>query len=481
MIRVLYVDDEPDLLALGKVYLEQKGTVTVDTAESAQRALEMLRIGAYDVVVSDLQMSGMDGIALLKQIRAGNGDLPFILYTGRGREDVVIEALNNGADFYLQKGGDLTSQFTELHNAIARTIEKRENEEKLQNTADQSLFGVCIIQGDRFLHVNARFAELFGYFPDEIVSTLCVRDLVSPEDRDMVTANTTSRFPEESKSLHYAFKGRRKDGTDIDMDMDGTRMIFHGQPAIVGTVRGIMNPRQADRNLILANRNDALINMLFRHDITNQLTILRGRLRQIRKQCPDPVTLRQLETVDAAGRSIYNLLESARVYQEVGMSSLRWLNIHDIIEKERDHLRITTMHVSLMVNGIEIRADSLIDRVFANLLDNTMRHGIHATMIRVSFRISDEGLTLIWEDDGVGVPVDLKERIFEQGFGSNTGLGLFLCREILSGAGMSMRENGIPGTGARFEITVPGNAWRHSGNPLVMTGDHQTEKTNTSS
>ncbi|MEI7650357.1 MAG: response regulator, partial [Methanomicrobiales archaeon] len=104
-IRVLYVDDELDLLKICKIYLERDGTFTVDTLTSASEALTCLKTEWYDTIISDYQMPEMDGITFLKLLKASGNKTPFIIFTGRGREEVAIEALNSGADFYLQKGG----------------------------------------------------------------------------------------------------------------------------------------------------------------------------------------------------------------------------------------------------------------------------------------------------------------------------------------------------------------------------------------
>jgi CheY-like chemotaxis protein len=101
MTLILYVDDEPALLELGKRYLERSRNFTVDTAVSAAEAITKLQSRSYDGIISDYQMPEMDGIAFLKYVRAHYECLPFILFTGRGREEVVIDAVNNGADFYI--------------------------------------------------------------------------------------------------------------------------------------------------------------------------------------------------------------------------------------------------------------------------------------------------------------------------------------------------------------------------------------------
>ncbi len=133
MISVLYVDDEPALLEIGKLFLEQNGQFSVDIITSAPAALTILKTKTYDAIISDYQMPGMDGIEFLKNVRTSGKTLPFILFTGRGREEVVIQALNEGADFYLQKGGEPVSQFTELAHKIRQAVQQRRAEASIRD------------------------------------------------------------------------------------------------------------------------------------------------------------------------------------------------------------------------------------------------------------------------------------------------------------------------------------------------------------
>jgi PAS domain S-box-containing protein len=128
MISVLYVDDDSSLLEIGKVFLEKDRHFAVDTITSASAALTLLRTKNYDAIVSDYQMPGMDGIGFLKTVRSSGNTMPFILFTGRGREEIVIQALNEGADFYLQKGGEPTPQFAELAHKIRQAVQQRRAE-----------------------------------------------------------------------------------------------------------------------------------------------------------------------------------------------------------------------------------------------------------------------------------------------------------------------------------------------------------------
>ncbi|MDV2481838.1 PAS domain S-box protein [Methanoculleus sp. Wushi-C6] len=126
--HILYVDDEEALLDIGRIFLERAGGIVVDITASPLEALRMILSGRYDAIVSDYQMPEMDGIALLKEVRKAGSRVPFIIFTGRGREEVAIEALNNGADFYIQKGGNPKTQFAELANAVRQLAGRRRAE-----------------------------------------------------------------------------------------------------------------------------------------------------------------------------------------------------------------------------------------------------------------------------------------------------------------------------------------------------------------
>ncbi|MDD4136719.1 MAG: PAS domain S-box protein [Methanoregula sp.] len=132
-IKALYVDDEPDLLEIGRLFLETSGDLRIDTCTSPLAAQEKLRSLRYDAIISDYQMPEMDGIAFLKCVRSEFGTIPFILFTGRGREEVVIEAINNGADFYLQKGGAPQAQFAELAHKIRQAVQKKRAEASIHD------------------------------------------------------------------------------------------------------------------------------------------------------------------------------------------------------------------------------------------------------------------------------------------------------------------------------------------------------------
>lgn len=134
MYSLLYVDDEPSLLELAKVYLERTHTFSVATKTSANEGLELLNKSTFDAIISDYAMPVKDGIEFLKEVREGYGDIPFILFTGKGREEIAIEAIDNGADFYIQKGGQPKAAFVELAHKIKMAIDRKRAEQSLRES-----------------------------------------------------------------------------------------------------------------------------------------------------------------------------------------------------------------------------------------------------------------------------------------------------------------------------------------------------------
>ena len=133
MIVILYVDDEPSHLDIGKKFLEKNNQFSVDGVTSASEGLRLLKLKEYDAIVADYAMPGMDGIEFLKNVRRSGSTIPFILFTGRSREEVVIRALNEGADYYLQKGGMAGARFTELAHHIRQAVQQRRAETRIRN------------------------------------------------------------------------------------------------------------------------------------------------------------------------------------------------------------------------------------------------------------------------------------------------------------------------------------------------------------
>lgn len=121
-MKVLLVDDDPLFLELSKTFLEIFHNIASDTVNSAREALERLENDSYDVVISDYDMPFMDGITLLKTIRDKRINIPFILFTGVGREELMHQAIENGASSFIEKIGDPKAQYSELSKRIWQVV-----------------------------------------------------------------------------------------------------------------------------------------------------------------------------------------------------------------------------------------------------------------------------------------------------------------------------------------------------------------------
>jgi signal transduction histidine kinase len=165
--------------------------------------------------------------------------------------------------------------------------------------------------------------------------------------------------------------------------------------------------------------------------------------------------------VITAAQRISSMIRFTKEYEEIGITVPVWQDISTLVNsviKEAPLGQVTVKND--IPAGTEVYADPLIAKVCYNLMDNAVQYGGKITTIRFAFIERDGNNVMVCEDDGVGVVAEEKEKIFDRGFGKNTGLGLALSREILDITGITIRETGEPGKGARFEMMVPNGAYR---------------------
>ncbi len=212
--------------------------------------------------------------------------------------------------------------------------------------------------------------------------------------------------------------------------------------------------RKAEETIRKVNRQLTLLSGITRHDILNNVAITLGYLELAKeKSCTgvDPF----LEKIERNINQIRARIEFTRVYEDLGTKDPQWQDIHEVLSRLDLPRGIS---VTDTCAGTEIYADVMLGSVFFALVDNSARHGGHVKEIRISAIEDPEGLRIVYEDDGTGIPAGEKERIFERGYGRNTGLGLFLAREILSLTGISIQEG--RGSGYRRPVRDPGAYWR---------------------
>jgi len=238
---------------------------------------------------------------------------------------------------------------------------------------------------------------------------------------------------------------------------------------MAGMWRLIIRNRQ-EESLKTVNKKLSLLSTLTRHDILNLITALTGYMEISEDMTVDSELLVLIKKEAALVRSIGEIISFTSDYELVGLKTPVWQEIGAIFAGVSSGLESEGISVITSVDGIWIYADPLLARVFANFIDNSLRHGHNITAISLSFERRGDDLILIYTDDGKGVATDEKEKIFLRGYGRHTGLGLFLIREIFAITRITIRETGIPGEGVRFEMKIPQGGYRQLGIPDNLGG-----------
>lgn len=621
---MLYVDDEPALLDVTRLFLEKTKKFNIATEESAKSALRLLKAQQFDVIVADYQMPGMDGIEFLRQVRADYGEIPFILFTGKGREDVAIDAINNGADSYLQKGGTVHAQFAVLAKKILVLAERsrarmmlRETEKKYKMLFENVSEGIFMADMNRrIVEANASACRQLGYqcneligmtldqitdssasqlqqrlqevqehgattfrsshrhkhghmvpveirvtymecqgqkfflgYSHEITNFVQSQDDFGPSTDHNIRANEklpnhdashlkrqkslkdearykalfesageaimvlrldegrilcddannravslfgitkndllatdpvslSPKFQPEGSASKVVFEENvrramdgetvlmewvhyRNDGTLFPCEVTLARIDAGNEILIQDIVRDITKHKRVIDALSLENRKFSLMAAITLHDIRNKIMVLLTYLELSKELTQDPELLQFMHKEIDTIKSIECQIESAKEYQDTGKNEPQWQNLSLIVNQVAGRFEMEKIHLEICIDKVlEVFADPMLENVFYNLFQNTLLHGVSPGRISVTSLKEPDKLIITVQDDGGGIEPDKKEMIFIPGYGSNTGLGLFLIREILNITGITICETGIFGEGARFEIRVPVSSFR---------------------
>jgi PAS domain S-box-containing protein len=218
--------------------------------------------------------------------------------------------------------------------------------------------------------------------------------------------------------------------------------------------------KQYETAIQLANRKLNTLSSITRHDILNQITAIVMYLSLAEEEITDPEVKQHLSKIEQITQLIQKQIRFTRNYQYIGTRSPQWQNMDTTVNGAIKDLDLGTVRIEKDLGDLEVYADFLLEKVFYNLIENSLRHGEKVTVCRLSYRKEGDHLVIVYEDDGVGIPAGAKEKIFRREYYRNTGYGMFLTKEILSSTGITIQENGEPGKGARFEIGIPKDAFR---------------------
>jgi signal transduction histidine kinase len=315
---------------------------------------------------------------------------------------------------------------------------------------------------------------MLGYTPEEFLH-MSIQDLDVPEQRSKVAGISDLLF--SKKYSVFETEIIKKDQSHIPVEVSSRLFELQGKPTVLAIIRDITDRIATEMALenysleltrfteVLQKTNDKLnlMNSITRHDILNQLTLILGYLELIKEQYPDPQLQKYIDADLRAAQTIQKQIMFTKEYQDIGSQDPKWFNLRNVILSAAAGLSLAPIRLSVDCDQFEIYADPLLDKVFYTLLENAIRHGKKVTEIVFSCREQENGLEIIYEDNGEGIPAEHKEDIFHQKYFQHTGFGLYLTTTILNITGISIRESGEPGKGARFEILVPKEAYRLTG------------------
>ena len=353
------------------------------------------------------------------------------------------------------RGSD--TDITERKKIEETLVESEEKYRALTENTGDILFSVDM--AGIFTYISPQVNK-YGFLVEEITGK-SIRDVIHPEDINRVE-HDLARDLKKGAQFHSTFRVLDKWGNAHWFDEKGSlRLDQSGKPlGIYGVLRDDSERKHFEDALGLANKKLNLMNTITRHDILNTITGAYGCVDMAKATNSPEEKENLLNEIKDLIKIIQRQITFTREYQEVGVNLPQWQNVNDVIGRALENFKKYDIKFFLTLEKMEIYADPLLEKVFYNLVDNAIRYGEGITNISINYHLSEKGLTLTFGDDGMGVVDSQKSEIFKRGVGKNTGLGLFLTQEILGITGISIKENGVYGTGARFDIRVPRDKFR---------------------
>jgi two-component system, sensor histidine kinase and response regulator len=396
-------------------------------AENGRIALAMIAAEKPAIVLTDIIMPEMDGYELCRRIRQDpeTAGIPVIMVTQLFDPADVLRGLEAGADNFIIKPFEPESVFTRISEALRGDREQGPDPDV--QPMDVEFFG-------RHYAIGATKLQILRIL-------LSTYDLAIRKNLELQDAQ--DRLQALNEQLQQMVEELQVSNEDLQTENTSRERI--------------------ERDLAQANKKLQLMTSITRHDLLNQLTALQGNLELAQMVCgtDDEKTAGYIKKSLAVLGKTINTTQFTGDYQTIGVNSPSWHDIAGLISNSQKYTSLGNVRLENQVPaGEEVFADPLIEKVIFNLIDNALRYGL--TLTRIHFGIAKDGdhTVIFCEDDGVGILPDEKERIFTYAYGSNTGMGLFLVREILAITGITIRETGTPGKGARFEMVIPPQSFR---------------------
>lgn len=458
-IRILAVDDDPSLLDLTATFLErERDQFDVITRTRADKALSELRSGEIEVdaIVSDYDMPTRNGLEFLEGVREHYPEIPFILFTGKGSEEIASKAISAGVTDYLQKETG-ASQYSVLANRLANVVEKdrtrqqlRESEQKFSKLVENSSDFISIVSTEgRFEYVSPSCEHIIGHTQQEMIGE-SVFTYVHPDDRQevMETFFEAVEDPDMNPVIEFRLHSSERDG--IVLESRGTNLLADDVVSgFVVNTRDITDLKKREKDLEGRNEQLERVKRLIVHDIQNPLNVALGSIELYRET--DEET--HIGKVEKALHRIDTLINQTNVLadQPGEIEKTDTVSLEEIVRATWDvvETRGTTLHIEdskrFVANAERVK------QLLENLLSNAIQHG--GEEIICSVGTTENGIYV--QDTGPGIPEEDRELVFESGYTTgenNMGLGLTIVERIVDGHGWEITVANGPEGGTRFEI-----------------------------
>lgn len=262
----------------------------------------------------------------------------------------------------------------------------------------------------------------------------------------------------------YEIKLVRKDGSSFWTEIVSDPIYNENQRLIgfMGVVRDIDRRKNAEISSALSNKKLKILTSITRHDILNKLTVVMNVLQILEEDIDNPSQLVLTRKGEEATDLIHELIDFTADYENLGVKKPQWFEVESLFIRSVTSFRSSSLSFYSSVQGVFVFADSLLEKVFYNLADNTLRHGGTVSEVHLTGHPEKDGYHLIYSDNGDGISDSDRSNLFQKGYGKNTGMGLFLIREILQITGITIVENGKEGEGVRFEMIIPDGGYGYN-------------------
>lgn len=388
---------------------------------------------------------------------------------------------------------DQTGRIHAVVGILRDITERRQAEELFRTLVEQTLAGIYMIQDGRFVYVNPKLAEIFGYTQAELLSGVSVDALTAEKDRPRVKENIRRRLEGELESIHYGFTGIRKDGTEIEVEVQGNRAEYQGRPAILGALLDVTERRRAEekeRQLEAQIQHAQKLESLgvlaggIAHDFNNLLMGILGNAGlALLELPPDSPVRRNLLQVERAAQRAAELTSQMLAYSGKGKFVVTTVHLSQIVGEMVSLLgtvisKKATLDLRLSEQVPPIRADATqLRQVVMNLITNasdaledqagTITLSTGETLIGPE---AGDGAYLTGEvapgryafvevsDTGKGMDEATLARIFDPFFTTKftgRGLGLAAVLGIIRGHRGAIRVDSRPGRGSTFRVLFP--------------------------